>query len=245
MKKLILSFAIAALTAAGVSAQSVHFGLGATVGTDTFGAEAALSLGDHFIVRGGYGTAFNILSLRRMVTCDWENQSPKFNGDVAMRGKIHTADIRGLVDFLPFRNSSFRLTLGAYYGDPVFLKLDNFQPLPMDPSEYGTSGFVIGDKVLVSDKNGYVRAEGRINALKPYAGIGFGRALRDGGRASFTFDMGALVWGSPAFYGFDKGGADVKVTSDAVDNRDYGIFDKLASIPVCPILRFGFYIQLF
>ena len=245
MKKLFFSLILLALIPSAVSAQGIHFAAGATLGTDTFGAELALPVGRHFAVRGGYGSSLNLLSIKRMVDCNWANQKPPFNGDVALKASIHAADIRGLLDFYPWKGSGFHISAGAYYGHPVFLQLENYEPLPMDPSEYGTSGFVIGDQVLVTDKEGYVQAEGRINALKPYVGIGFGRPVHSGGRVSVTFDLGGLLWGSPAFYGFDKEGKEVHVTSESVEGRDWNLIDRLAKIPVCPVLRFNVYFKLF
>ncbi len=111
--------------------------------------------------------------------------------NVKMDAKLGLINGKILVDMYPFKKSSFHFTTGLYIGKNQLVNVNGY--LPEDivkiekalqpyssyiPSEYSfSSGIVIGDYNIKADENGKVDAGIKINGVKPYVGIGFGRAV--------------------------------------------------------------------
>lgn len=263
MKKLtsLLLTATVLLSAQLASAQ-VSVGLGATAGTDGIGAELGVALGSHVAFRGGYGWMPGI-SYTLPVTYDVDINSPKIQGKVTGQASLNMSNFRALLDFFP-GDGGFHFTVGAYYAPNDVIKVrgggantgenGGFGPLPMDKSNYGAVYVGLGEgenmhKVMV-DADGYANAAIRVNALRPYVGIGFGRAISAEKRVGFALDLGAMYWGSPAATAIDKDTEEPFVINSAlVQNEDNGLIDQYsayaAKVPVYPVLRMSLFVRLF
>jgi len=131
------------------------FGLGARAGTLGFGAEAALGLSDHLVVRGGIGSFF----------LDFEGD---FDGvDYTVTPPSMTGTLG--VDLYP-TGGSFRLMAGIMFRD------GDFELESGDLSQAG--GIEIGDTEY--DEAGTLTGAFATSSTAPFVGLGFGHHSRGG-----------------------------------------------------------------
>lgn len=135
----------------------------------------------------------------------------------------HTSDLtvkpgltngRILVDYHPSANHGFHLTAGAYIGESSLLKVGGGYPngfkevvkkindLRAEFSNFGIPEITIDPPVVNgvsvdSEKDNYrLDADIKINAVKPYLGIGFGRSIPNR-RVGVQFELGVMYTGTP------------------------------------------------
>jgi ribosomal protein L30/L7E len=147
-----------------------------------------------------------------------------------------------LVDFYPSETSSFHITGGFFIGPKKLVKIrgemveavrildvlsehdehlfnETYVNITINGVEYSISGNDIRN----------IDGELVINSVKPYLGIGFGRAIPKR-RVGLNFEIGAYYHGTP------------KLTSNkvnvqkAIDNELYGVNEFLKKLPVYPVL---------
>lgn len=99
---------------------------------------------------------------------------------------IKTFVLSGLVDYYPFKSRVFRVTGG--------LSFDAVQNYRVAFST--SSGLNLGGLLIASDDFGNINFGMKWNALRPYIGFGFGRAVMKK-RIGIGFDMGIAYMGSP------------------------------------------------
>lgn len=99
---------------------------------------------------------------------------------------IKTFALGGLVDYYPFKRRVFRLTGG--------LSFDAVQNYRIAFSS--STGLNLGGLLIASDDFGNINLRMKWNALRPYIGFGFGRAIMKK-RLGVGFDMGVSYMGSP------------------------------------------------
>jgi hypothetical protein len=177
-----------------------HLGVGASLGTDGIGFDLAAPLADWAAIRAGisfmpsfkYNTDINI-----------DDNNPAITDKVNIEAKLNVFDFKALFDFYPFENSGFHITAGAFIGSSDFVTATNTSMFIKDPNKYGKLGLALGQKSdgspyrITTDKNGYISADVKVNSIKPYFGIGFGRAVPRKSRVSVSCDFGVKFWGSP------------------------------------------------
>lgn len=187
-----------------------------------------------------------------------------------------------MLDLFPGRDVAFHLTAGAFYcasTDLYKVALDASGALL--PSEYtnedgGKWLFLTlnydKDVRISPDPDGVIFLKMKSERqLRPYVGIGFGRAVSARKRVTFTVDFGALYTGKTIVYGVnysnpdpgDYGNANpnyvngnppyeiVPVTSDTFVDQD-GIpfdtesyLDQVNDFPFRPMMKFGLHFRLF
>lgn len=93
--------------------------------------------------------------------------------------------------------------------DGVYIDPDVIAQLREKFEAHGKMGIMVGDfksdgkpYIMYPDKDGMVKANGYVNRVKPYLGIGYDSRLRHGAsRWTLGFDAGVLFWGgSPDIY---------------------------------------------
>ena len=88
-----------------------------------------------------------------------------------------------------------------------------------------------------------------VDALRPYFGIGIGRAVTTDHKVSFTCDLGAFYWGKPGLFapGEDLFGEwkDVRITAASLNGRDEGMIEKAEKLVIYPMLNFHLFFNLF
>ena len=209
MKKLFVLALVALGTTQGLRAQNDiefgyfnHMSVGVSVGTDGIGFDLAAPISDYAAVRGGF-------SFMPTIKVDDEihftRDQNTYEKDIKVQGKSKIFDGKLLLDFYPFKTSSFHLTAGAFFGSEEFGNIVNKSAILKHRSDYGTVGLIVGtapkpEYEVSTDMNGNAKIKLKSNGFKPYLGIGFGRAVQKNSRLGFSFDAGVKFWGKPGVY---------------------------------------------
>lgn len=214
MKKLLLVFAMATFGLSQAFAQLDedefeffnHVSAGVSLGTDGIGIEVAAPLTYNFAVRAGYSFMPKFKYTKKDVNIGKDKDfinGENANQMVDIEGKLNMGDFKLLFDYYPIRTSSFHVTAGAYIGKSKPVELRNANAF-LKESAWGSKGLELGtgtdSYTLVSESDGNVKAEVKVNSFKPYLGIGFGRAVPKG-TVGVQFDLGVQFWGKPELWG--------------------------------------------
>ena len=234
-----------------------HWSVGVSVGKDGVGATAAVLLGNHLQLRGGYSWFPEVsIGFNKTVqmSSPWE-----IDQKIPLRLAHQKKGPNIFLDVYPSKSAKIHYTIGliATDGRSVF-RLYTPEPLPIKPEEMATTGFNVGSNTVTTDPSGYGTICMDINKLKPYIGIGAGRQCQVDSRVSFQFDCGFMYTGKPRVYSFDWTGGVTEpkevniVSKDLVgldpafmDVGEKGIIDFVEGIPVALVLRIAFCVRLF
>ena len=207
-KKCILIFAMWATAIVAVFSQNdfkafnnlgVSLKLSPTLG---YGVEAATGLNNMFILRLGLNMTYGISFGQRNIDLEF-NESyimERFGYEPEFRMKPLLKFTHGnlLVDFHPA--GVFHITTGVFVGGLKFgVKGDlvdaNNKKSVLLPGQSWPS-YEIGDQTVAMN-GGSAQADLRIgNIIKPYFGLGVGRAVAKNKRLAFKFELGALYQGN-------------------------------------------------
>jgi hypothetical protein len=223
-----------------------HLGIGVSVGTDGIGFDLAAPVTSYAAIRGGVSFWPKVAISKDIHIKD---NNPTIADEVTLEGKPNIFDFKLLADFYPSKTGSFHITAGLYVGKSAFLTATNTTQFIKDPSKYGKLGLIVGDYRIETDQTGHISAEAKASSVKPYLGIGFGRAVPKG-RIGVTCDFGVQFWGRPAAYAWtvndwgdrlyhkfsvdDLDQYDDKAIKDALD-----VIDKICVFPVLNIRLTG------
>jgi len=230
-----------------------HLAVGLGAGTDGASLELASPLGSHIDVRVGYGAAFGLLgyTIKDVSLPEHPGNSTGPKANVPLTIKLGMSDARLLFNIYPSATGGFHFTLGAYMGSARFARgiAENI------PSDYNTVGINV-DGYLVKAENGVLEtglcAAGLGSpsfAVKPYAGIGFGRAVAADKRVGFSFDLGAQYQGDPGIWG-DGESITGRVKRVQITEQEFedlaGVVDDYGKyLKFWPTLNFHLYVNLF
>lgn len=221
-----------------------HLSVGVSVGTTGIGIDAAMPINNYFQVRAGVDFVPNI-----KFDTDLDIDAPEVDGytipnNIDVEGKVGFTNGKILVDFYPFKRSSFHVTAGAYFGSSKVVKAYNKEyGLLLDLARYNNDveagllpgmdkvGVELDDYLLEPDDNGNVNAYIKTASFKPYLGIGIGRAVPKK-RIGLMFDAGVQFWGSPKVYCNDH-----KLTKEDVGGEGGDIMETLSKVKVYPVIN--------
>lgn len=244
VKRLIL-FIVLLAVAPGLRAQRaahppVSLSAGLSVGTTGPAVEVSVLLQNSFGLRAG----FNWLDVGVSLPVQLPEDIGGDGTPIGFKAQLNLTHGYLLGDIYPIPDSRFHLTGGLWVGSPVFVRLYNTGTLPEALNSIGID--VDGYSVHAIDGN--LSAELRVNAAKPYLGVGFGRPRVDR-RWTVSFDAGILWWGNPGLfavgYNLLDEAKEVQLTSAVLDGLDKGILDKVNHIPVWPVLKCTVYYRIF
>ena len=184
-----------------------HVSFSVSGGTTGIGFELAAPMTANFAVRAGYSFMPKIKYSQKLTLDKGDLAAFYVNGhyvhEVDLEGKLNMGDFSLMFDWYPWKNSSFRITAGAYIGKSDVVTVTNKEPF-MNPEYAGKAGIdlsrtgsnIMEKYMIVTDAAGNVDAKLKVNGFKPYIGIGFGRAVP---RKSIglQFDLGVQFWGKP------------------------------------------------
>lgn len=269
MKRLlILLSAIALLIPVRISAQEdFHMAAGATLGVmEGAGVSLAFGVIDNLNVRAGFSGVPSFLIPKIAMELPKWNSNPAtsavFSGSLSPTGNI-------LVDYHP-GGHSFRITAGVFIGSNDFAKAFNTESLPDSYRNAGITYYVDGDKEdltklyrILSDEKGILHGSLKAIPARPFIGIGFGSAIPKG-RVGAAVDLGLEYTGglkACADARNIKGEQeDLYLTTHDILETIYGMrgdrtarsydkyfnyVDKLAALPVLPVLRCSVFVKLF
>ena len=253
MKKLIaLSLAVLALNLSATAQVFNHLALGLGAGTDGLSVELASPLGSHVDVRAGYGTALGLVgyTVKGISIPEHPGNALGASASVPLKIKLGMSDARLLFNIYP-GSGGFHFTVGAYAGAARFVR-----GMLIDmPNDYNTVGLDVDGYLVKATANVLpvsLLAPGLGKGtfgVKPYIGIGFGRAVQEDKRVTFTFDLGAQYQGTPGVWAIGEGitgrQQPVQITEKQLKEigdivNDYGKY-----LAFWPTLNFHLYVRLF
>lgn len=250
-KTLLLCLAALALSANAGAQVFNHLALGIGAGTDGLSFELAAPLGNHVDVRAGYGTALGLIgyTVNNISVPEHPGNASGATVNAPLKINLGMSDARLLFNIYPSAKGGFHFTVGAYMGSPRFAR-GTFSGLPAD---YNTVGMESGG-YLVRAKSGTIVGElcapgigSPAFAVKPYVGIGFGRAVSRG-RVSFNVDLGAQYQGLPGLWAEGEGltGRVEKVQLTSKDLSALSFIDDAGKyLTFWPTLNFHLFVKLF
>lgn len=238
----------------------VQFGIGVNVGTNGVGVDASLGLTRFLQIRGGYTFVpkhefeyeADIYNDANVIINTWNMASPDLaipmlpdETPVIIQPNLSTSHL--LLDLYPGR--TFHFTVGAYFGQEdvlhawntekeltkgVYLAnqcIDRLNPVLADYTTIHHLGVQMGDYLFTPNENGDIQGEARVKKIRPYVGIGFGRAVPRKSRVACSLDLGVQYWGKPTYY---CNGEEVETAN--LDAKSY--IKTATTLPVYPVLTF-------
>ena len=245
MRKLFL-FIMACLSLSSIQAQSKQekelgffnsLAIGANVGTTGWGIDVATPLGNHLALRTGFTIMPNFsysddvdVSINYTSSYIPDGQIP---ASIEVEGTMGRTAGEILLNYYPFKRSSFFLTGGAVFGGDKVIKVKGHSDeLAQYQDLAGKAGIEIGDYTIPVDQNGNVSGGIKVSSFRPYIGLGFGRIVPKNKRVGFLFELGVQVHGTPEVY------TDYGKLGDLLEEADNEFSDILDKINVYPVLRF-------
>ena len=245
MKKLFL-FIMVCLSLSSIQAQikqEKEFGffnslaIGANVGTTGWGIDVATPLGNHLALRAGFTIMPNFsysddvdVSINYTSSYIPDGQIP---ATIEVEGTMGRTAGEILLNYYPFKRSSFFLTGGAVFGGDKVIKVKGHSDeLAQYQDLAGKADIEIGDYTIPVDQNGNVSGGIKVSSFRPYIGLGFGRIVPKNKRVGFLFELGVQVHGTPEVY------TDYGKLGDLLEEADNEFSDILDKINVYPVLRF-------
>ena len=212
MKRLFLFCAILiachASYAQDLPVRSAFSNLGVSLNGSTTGVGVTLStpLAKHFVLRGGY--QFSYLSYSYLFDdFDPINIAGTYVSvpSLELKAKLNSGAAHMMVDWVPFKKGmgTFFITAGFFLGRGDLLTVDGQFDMN-DPTikQIEDAGLLqdieidLGDDVVFLGRDGHMGAALDVNAFRPYAGLGWGRAIPKR-RVGFRFELGAMFMGRP------------------------------------------------
>ena len=215
-------------------------GLGLSVSTVGVGLEVSTPIGNYLALRGGV-SFMPKFTVTDEVNADLKGvpQGYPQSAEVELEGSTKRTTGELLLNLYPFRSNGFFVAAGASFGGDKFVQItghsDELQQLI---AAGGSAGLQIGDVSIPVDQNGNVSGGLKVSAVRPYVGLGYGRAVPSK-RINFMLDAGAQLHGTPEVYS-DFGQVDQLMAE--VDNDFTDIINKLK---VYPVIRFRICGKLF
>lgn len=218
--------------------------IGANIGTTGWGVDIATPIGQYFALRAGFTIMPNYSYSEEV------DVSINYTSSYLPDGEIPTSiDAEGsmgrtagevLLNFYPFKRSSFFITGGAVFGGDKLIKIKGHSEELAESMGYITNtsngsvipGIEIGDFIIPVDKNGNVSGGIKVSSFRPYVGLGFGRIVPKNKRVGFLFELGVQMHGSPEVY------TDYGNLGNLLEEADNDFSEILDKITVYPVMRF-------
>lgn len=253
MKKL-LTILLALASCLGASAQKsdvFNFGIGLNLGTNGVGLDASIGLTRFIQLRGGvsyvpkmklnadanvYNEVYHVAGL----------DLPGVPKEVPVKIQPNMTTYHALLDFYPA--GSFHFTVGAYFGQERVVELysndGSLKPAAaantliqgynaLHSQDLDPIGVHIADNIFTPGSDGNLDAEMKVTKIRPYVGIGFGRAVPRHHRVGCSLDLGVQYWGKPEF--LDHGMTPYTVESN---NNTEEMYSSISKLPVYPVVTF-------
>lgn len=208
-----------------------RIGIGVGVGTEGIGIDVATPLGKYVQARVGLNIMPNI-SINTTASVSGTVRNESYEGDLDVKGEIGRTTVDLKLDCYPFpSSSSFFVTAGLSFGGGKLLKVSGhsaeYAALVAQGKQLGVE---IGDYNIPIDKDGNVNGGVKVNGIRPYVGLGFGRLIPKK-RFAARFELGAQFQGTPKAYADGVGDLD-KVLDQDPDDDISKFMDYLKVYPV-------------
>ncbi len=240
-----------------------HFSLSAGLGTTGITVDVGTELGKNINIRGGIDYMPKIKHTTGL-TLTVVNQTEEIDiSDVPERkvdvtGTLHNTTGHVLLDIYPSSEHGFHVTLGAYLAGnrkvvDVINKESDLLKMVADlnarrgdfadiPLSYGQVAAKMGDYNIMPDDNGNASANIQVRKVRPYVGVGFGRAVPSQSGLKCMFDLGVQFSGKPHVYNGVNG---EEIIAEKTRGEDGGYLKVISRINFYPVLSFRLVGRLF
>lgn len=249
MKKLLFACGIMLLGIQHISAQKVDdFGvfqhLGANLGIGTEGISVGVATPITNYLEAGFGVNFMPgIKIKGDVNLNVESVTIGTDTYKFDKLKLEGSLARTTFDFklsgYPFGMSNdFFLTAGLSFGGKEIVKLsghnDEVARLYREHPEYtGVISAVVDEYDIKIDRQGNAEGDIRVNAVRPYVGLGYGRLVPKN-RVGFRVELGCQFMGHMKVY---QNGQQLDVDK-AIKKGDDDISKLIDKLTVYPVLKF-------
>ena len=228
IRKFVLAATAIALSTAA-QAERDSFGLGIIGGTLGVGLSVTAPINDYLNARATIsGLDISVDDI------DVDDEDGIDGNELTFDGDAELGAVGALLDYHPFRGG-LRVSTGLMYTRNKFEGEGRCDASPGSLCE-------IGDATGVISRNDRVRGEVDYSGFAPYFGLGWGNAVDEAGRWSFSFDLGVMYTGEP----------DVSVSCSQVanpasrvtcqqeaDREEDELEDEIGDYEFYPVLQFG------
>lgn len=168
---------------------------------------------------------------------------------VEVEGKYNSFTGHVLLDIYPAKGCGFHFTVGSYFSkggsklaeaynkeEGVLKNVADYNArrgvFAIVPEKYGEVAARWGGYSVTPDDQGNVNAYIKVNNIRPYVGLGFGRAVPKS-RINCQVDLGVQFWGRPAVYNGVNG---EHLTAEGAEGEDGGLLKLISNLKVLPVL---------
>ena len=276
MKRLFV-LSLATVLTLGISAQDNmepfrHFSVGVEAGLHGVGIEVAMPVLPSLVVKAGYNWFPSSELVNTDVSADTKDLKEaqeqyttatgyqfqnKFGDEavVSAGAQVGLSNFKLMLNWYPFKSSSFYLAGGMYYApkddDKPFLRISGnttendwaaLQELrDQIPAENYDISLEIGNEkyaIMEKDGKGYLQADYKIDPLKYYVGFGFGRSIPNK-LIGFQFELGTMIYHSTGFY-FQEKKVDMGDAAEQFGDAAKTAVEYLDKFPIYPQIAFRF-----
>lgn len=256
MKKAFITL-LALACSLGASAQKngyFNFGIGLNVGTNGVGLDASIGLTRFIQIRGGVSYVPNMdFHAKANVYNEAEAIIDAFNlghngisipgipQDVEVKIQPNMTTYHALLDLYP--SGSFHFTVGAYFGQQDVIRLYtnngsmqnihfiNTEVIDRINAPVDHVGINVAGNLLTPDAQGNVEGVAKVQKIRPYFGLGFGRGVPRHHRMGCSLDFGVQYWGTPKY---ESNGFEPEQVPST--NNFESLASTLSTLPVYPVV---------
>jgi len=168
------------------------------------------------------------------------------NTDIKATATLNFLNGKILIDIYPWAKYAFHITGGVYIGRSDIIKVKGKMDqaaniLGQLPPKYSDIPLITNDEKdyeLTGNDIRNMQGVLRVNSVKPYLGIGFGRAVPKS-RVGMSFEIGAFYQGTPEFVGNSSN------VQKLIDAELTGVTDVIKKIPVYPVISLKLNLRIF
>lgn len=210
-----------------------HLGVNAGVGTTGISIEAATPITNFVQLRAGASFVPSI-KFHTTETINYSLMGVPTQTDARINGDFKRTQGQVILNVYPIPKCSLFVSAGAYFGGKKLIRISGHSDEVAAAQEAGVINTVtIGNYELPLEDNGNVHGYMKVANVRPYVGIGWGRAIPSK-LVNFNVELGVQMHKTPKIY--DSTNNEVPISA-GLDNDDtfQKIMDKLS---VWPVLTF-------
>ena len=210
-----------------------HLGVNAGVGTTGISIEAATPITNFLQLRAG-ASFVPAIKFHTTETFSYSLMGVPTKTSAKVDGDFKRTQGQVILNVYPIPKCSLFVSAGAYFGGDKLIKISGHSDEIAAAQEAGAiSTVTIGNYELPLEPNGNVHGSMKVAKVRPYVGIGWGRAIPSK-LVNFNVELGVQMHKTPKIY--DGNNVEVPISA-ALDNDDayQKIMDKLS---VWPVLTF-------
>ncbi len=211
--------------------------------TDGVGLEVAAQVLDWMDVRAGISSTLFSSSSNNAFNVEGVPDGKYVTGTVELFSRYRCIAGSLFFDFYPFSGTTFHFTAGFYAGTSAILKIHNRTPIPEALASYDKGVVEMYGLAIPTDRNGRIDAKLKQPPVRPYAGVGIGRAFAN--RVNVTADFGVMYKGRKGMTIEGPDGNDVEVGYWKSNSKIARLVSWNKRCAVAPLLSVRLFVKIF